>query len=134
MLIIGNGLVITRDEENSVIYQGAVVIEGKIIIKVGKTEEIIKEYEDYEYIDAKGKLIMPGFINTHMHYYSTFARGMANDSPPAKSFTDILKGLWWRLDKQLTLEDVYYSALIPMIDQVKMVLLPPLIIMLVPLL
>ena len=119
MLIIGNGLVITRDEENSVIYQGAVVIEDKIIIKVGKTEEIIKEYEDYEYIDAKGKLIMPGFINTHMHYYSTFARGMANDSPPAKSFTDILKGLWWRLDKQLTLEEVYYSALIPMIDQVK---------------
>ena len=44
---------------------------------------------------------------------------MANDSPPAKKFSDILKGLWWRLDKILTLEDVYYSAIVPMIDQVK---------------
>jgi putative selenium metabolism protein SsnA len=70
-------------------------------------------------MDAKGKIIMPGFINTHMHYYSTFARGMANDSPPAKNFVDILTGLWWRLDKVLSLEDVYYSALVPMIDQVK---------------
>ena len=70
-------------------------------------------------MDAKGRLIMPGFINTHMHYYSTFARGMANDSPPATKFSDILKGLWWRLDKTLTLEDVYYSAIGPMIDGVK---------------
>ncbi|WP_031368391.1 putative aminohydrolase SsnA, partial [Clostridium botulinum] len=51
--------------------------------------------------------------------YSTFARGMANDSPPAKSLCDILTGLWWRLDKVLTLEDVYYSAAVPMIDQIK---------------
>jgi putative selenium metabolism protein SsnA len=32
---------------------------------------------------------------------------------------EILEGLWWRLDKVLTLEDVYYSAIVPMIDQVR---------------
>lgn len=119
MLLIGNGKVITRDNDRPIIDNGCVVIDGKKIIQVGLTKELKEKYSNARFIDAKGKLIMPGFINAHMHYYSTFARGMANDSPPAKNFVDILKGLWWRLDKVLTLEDVYYSAAVPMIDQIR---------------
>jgi putative selenium metabolism protein SsnA len=54
-----------------------------------------------------------------MHYYSTFARGMNLGGRPATTFGEILRGLWWRLDKELTLEDVYYSAIGPMIDEVR---------------
>lgn len=119
MLLIGNGKVITRDNTRPIIDNGCIAVEGNKIVEVGVTQDLRGKYTEAEFIDAKGKLIMPGFINTHMHYYSTFARGMANDSPPAKKFSDILKGLWWRLDKVLTLEDVYYSAIVPMIDQVR---------------
>lgn len=119
MLLVGNGTVITRDEAMPIIEEGCVAIEGNKIKEVGSTQVLKEKYGTARFIDAKGKLIMPGFINTHMHYYSTFARGMANDSPPAMKFSDILKGLWWRLDKVLTLEDVYYSAVVPMIEQVK---------------
>ncbi len=119
MLLIGNGKVITRDNTRPIIENGCVAVDGNKIVAVGLTQELKGKYNAARFIDAKGKLIMPGFINTHMHYYSTFARGMANDSPPAMSFVDILKGLWWRLDKVLTLEDVYYSAIMPMIDQIK---------------
>jgi putative selenium metabolism protein SsnA len=119
MLLIGNGKVITRDPISPIIENGCVAVEDNKIIEVGTTSDLKGKYPAARFIDAKGKLIMPGFINTHMHYYSTFARGMANDSPPAMKFSDILKGLWWRLDKVLTLEDVYYSAIIPMIDQVR---------------
>lgn len=119
MLLIGNGKVITRDNGRPIIDNGCVAVDGKKIVEVGMTEELKGKYTDARFIDAKGRLIMPGFINTHMHYYSTFARGMANDSPPANNLVDILEGLWWRLDKKLTLDDVYYSAIVPMIDQVK---------------
>jgi len=119
MLLVGNGKVITRDKAMPIIENGCVVIDGNKITEVGLTQSLKEKYSQARFIDAKGKLIMPGFINTHMHYYSTFARGMSNDSPPAMRFSDILKGLWWRLDKVLTLEDVYYSAAVPMIDQVK---------------
>lgn len=119
MLLIGNGKVITRDNSRPIIENGCVAIDEKKIIEVGTTKELREKYSAARFIDAKGKLIMPGFINAHMHYYSTFARGMANDSPAPKNFVDILKGLWWRLDKVLTLEDVYYSAAVPMIDQIK---------------
>lgn len=119
MLLIGNGKVITRDNTRPLIDNGCVAVEGNKIVEVGLTQELKSKYTDARFMDAKGKLIMPGFINAHMHYYSTFARGMANDSPPAMCFTDILKGLWWRLDKKLTLEDVYYSAILAMIDEIK---------------
>lgn len=119
MLLIGNGKVITRDDTRPIIDNGCVVVDDNKIIEIGLTQTLKEKYQGTRFIDAKGKLIMPGFINTHMHYYSTFARGMANNSPPAKQFSDILKGLWWRLDKVLTLEDVYYSALVPMIEQIK---------------
>jgi putative selenium metabolism protein SsnA len=119
MFLIGNGKVITRNQDKPIIEKGCIVVEGNKILEVGLTDELKRKYNNLRFIDAKGKLIMPGFINTHMHYYSTFARGMANDSPPATKFSEILKGLWWRLDKVLTLEDVYYSALVPMIDQIK---------------
>lgn len=119
MLLIGNGKVITRDNNRPIIDNGCVAVDGNKIIEVGMTQELKAKYADARFIDAKGRLIMPGFINTHMHYYSTFARGMANDSPPAYNLVDILEGLWWRLDKKLTLDDVYYSAIVPMIDQVK---------------
>jgi len=119
MLLVGNGKVITREKTMPIIENGCVVIHGNKITEVGLTQSLKEKYSQARFIDAKGKLIMPGFINTHMHYYSTFARGMANDSPPAMKFSDILKGLWWRLDKVLTLEDVYCSAVVPMIDQVK---------------
>lgn len=119
MLLVGNGKVITRDNERPIIENGCVAIDGNKIVEVGSTQSLKEKYASARFMDARGRLIMPGFINTHMHYYSTFARGMANDSPPATKFSDILKGLWWRLDKVLTLEDVYYSAIGPMIDQVK---------------
>ena len=119
MILIGNGRVFTRDENNPYIENGAVLIDGKVIKEIGKTDELKAKYPDAQYKDAKGRLVMPGFINPHMHYYSTFARGMFLDNPPATMFSDILKGLWWRLDRALTLEDVYYSEAMPMIEQIK---------------
>jgi putative selenium metabolism protein SsnA len=119
MLIIGNGKIVTRDFACPFIENGAVAIDGKLIKETGETTSLRAKYPEAEYIDAGGKLVMPGFINTHMHYYSTFARGIALGGKPATTFGEVLSGLWWRLDKQLTLDDVYYSCICPMIDEIR---------------
>jgi putative selenium metabolism protein SsnA len=119
MLLVGNGTVITRDENNTVIHNGCVAVRDNLILETGATDVLKAKYPDARFIDTDGKLIMPGLINAHMHFYSTFARGMAlKDAPPA-NFLQILERLWWRLDKVLTPEDVYYSALIPIMDCIK---------------
>jgi putative selenium metabolism protein SsnA len=119
MLLIGNGKIVTRDGDCPFIGNGAVAVEGNVIKEVGETAALRAKYADAGYIDAGGRLVMPGFINAHMHYYSTFARGLSLGGKPATTFGEILSGLWWRLDKKLTLEDVYYSCVGPMIDEVR---------------
>ncbi|HHW06306.1 MAG TPA: putative aminohydrolase SsnA [Clostridia bacterium] len=120
MFIVGNGLVITVDEQGTVLENGAVVVEGNLIKEIGDTAAMKAKYPQAEFMDVKGKVIMPGMINAHHHFYSTFARGIpSKGGKPAKTFGEVLEGLWWRLDKTLTLEDVYYSAMLPIIDCVK---------------
>lgn len=53
-----------------VINDGAIVIENGVIKEVGKTEEIIKKYDQskYEVIDASGKAVLPGFVDSHTHF------------------------------------------------------------------
>ncbi|MDR0377698.1 MAG: putative aminohydrolase SsnA [Spirochaetaceae bacterium] len=119
MLLIGNGKIITRDGACPLIENGAVAIDGCLIVETGETAALKAKYPEAEYLDARGRIVMPGFINAHMHYYSTFARGLNLGGKPATTFGEILSGLWWRLDKQLTLEDVYYSCVGPMIDQIR---------------
>lgn len=119
MIIVGNGVVVTRDDKNTFIENGSVVIDGEKIVEVGSTNAMKEKYKNCEFIDANGNLIMPGLINTHHHIYSAFARGLNLNNPPAKSFVDILENMWWKIDKQLTLEDVKYSGYTTLIDCIK---------------
>ena len=119
MLILGNGRVITRDDKAPYLENGAVAIEGTSIVKVGTAKEMREEYPDAEWIDAKGKLIMPAFINTHEHIYSAFARGISVKGYDPKGFLDILDGMWWTIDRNLTLNDTYLSAMATYIDSIK---------------
>lgn len=119
MILVGNGRLITKNEQNPYMDDGCVVIEGNVIKEIGSTKEMKEKYSDYEFIDANKKVIMPGLINTHMHIYSSFARGMAVPGKPSENFMEILENLWWRLDKKLTLEDTKYSAYATYIDCIK---------------
>ena len=65
-----------------------------------------------------GRLLMPGFVNTHMHFYGTYARGLALPRTP-HNFHEILQYLWWALDKVLDLDAVFYSALRPPAEAVE---------------
>ena len=76
MILVCNGRVITHDENNPFIENGAVLIDENIIKDIGKTDELKNKYREAEIIDADGKVIMPGLINTHHHIYSAFARGL----------------------------------------------------------
>lgn len=115
-LLIRNGTVVTLGEACRVIEDGAVLIDGSRIKAVGRSADFTDAYD--RVIDARNKVVLPGFINAHMHFYSTMVRGLGKIEP-AVDFVDVLKKLWWRLDKQLVLDDCYYSALVPLIEAVK---------------
>ena len=52
------------------IYDGGVLIHDDKIFAVGTTEELDKmvNMDEYEVIDASGKTVLPGFVDSHTHY------------------------------------------------------------------
>lgn len=119
MMIIGNGRLITRDRENPYLENGAVCIEGRLIKEVGTCETLKAKYPDAQFIDARGGVIMPAFINAHEHIYSAMARGLSVKGYHPKGFLDILDGMWWTIDRHLTNEQTRQSARATYLDSIK---------------
>ena len=119
MLLIGNGRVITRDPENPFLARGGVAVADGKIVCTGAWEDLLAQYHDAEVLDAHGGVIMPGLINVHEHIYSEMARGLSVRGYAPRGFLDILEGMWWNIDRHLTLEQTRLSGLATMAECVK---------------
>ena len=118
-IYIRDATILTMNESNKVFNEGSVVIENNLIKDVGLTKNLDKDYSSSEtVIDAQGKLLLPGMICGHMHFYSAFATGMPLPPFP-KGFVQVLENLWWKLDKALLKDAVYYSALLGYLQAIK---------------
>ncbi|WP_076411712.1 putative aminohydrolase SsnA [Shewanella sp. UCD-KL12] len=94
-----------------------IVIDGTVIKEVG--ENLSQKYPNATVKEMKGKLVMPGIVCSHNHFYSGLARGIMADIKPSPDFISILKNLWWKMDKALDEEAVYYSGLICSLEAIK---------------
>ena len=79
------------------------------IVAIG--ESVAAEAKD-ETVDCGGAVLMPGLVNGHTHLYSALAAGMPAPPRPPTNFHEILKYIWWRLDRAHTLESVRTSGVI----------------------
>ena len=78
-LLVTGGLVVTMDSSRTILDDGAVAIKGDLIVAVGPRADIESQYSANQTIEARGKLIMPGFINGHTHVPMTLLRGLHDD-------------------------------------------------------
>lgn len=115
-MIIKNGYVVTMDEEKRVYRDGAVVFVEDRIVDVGKTENVLRKYSDDEVIDAKGMMVLPGFVNTHNHLYQTIMRGLGDDGEGMRP-----KGYRWDIDllRGLDKDACYASGAMSMVEMIR---------------
>jgi 5-methylthioadenosine/S-adenosylhomocysteine deaminase len=78
-LLVTGGAIVTMDGARTIFDDGAVVTKGDTIIAVGRRAELEAKYVAGQTIDAKGKLVLPGFINGHTHVPMTLFRGIHDD-------------------------------------------------------
>ena len=118
-LAILHGLVVTMDKERRVIEDGGVYIEGNRIVDVSTALEIKRSYHFDEEIDAKGKVVIPGLIDSHRHLYGILTRGMPIRKLPT-SFISFLEDFWWPyVENQLDKEMIRAAAMASGVEALK---------------
>ena len=80
-LLITGGTVVTMDVDRRVIENGYVIVKGDTIVAVGEGLPRMPNGPIFtkQTIDAKGALVLPGFINGHTHVPMTLLRGLHDD-------------------------------------------------------
>ncbi|MDF2921955.1 MAG: S-adenosylhomocysteine deaminase [Paenibacillaceae bacterium] len=102
-LLIRNAVIMTMNPNDEVL-QGDVLIEGN---RIAKVESGIADGAD-RVLDAGGKVLLPGFVQTHIHLCQTLFRGRADDL----ALIDWLRKRIWPLEAAHDEESVYYSAML----------------------
>lgn len=88
-------------------------------IKIDDTGyEFIKSCSDDAY-DGTGKLVTKSFVCAHHHAYSALARGMPAPKVQPQNFSEVLKYIWWNLDKNLDADMIKASALVTALECIK---------------
>lgn len=119
MIILKNATVVNF-EPPEVLENMDVVIHEERIVEVKKdAASKYKKDTGTEFIDLNGKIVMPGLVCGHNHFYSGLARGILAKIPPSNDFISILKNLWWRLDRAIDEEILYYSGMVCALDAIK---------------
>ena len=110
-LLIKGASIITVDRGNR-IFQGDVLIEDGVISAI---EPSLPTNPTFETIDGRGKFLLPGFVQTHVHLCQTSFRGAADDL----ALIDWLKQRVWPMEAAHTEESLYASAKLGIAEMIR---------------
>jgi len=114
-MLFTNATVITMNPDRDIILDGAVAVAGNRIVAVGKTEALVHQFAGDEVVNVRGKLIIPGLIDTHVHLAQALIRGCADDMALIQWLCDRV----WVLQGNFTEDDGYVSARLCIAEMLK---------------
>jgi putative selenium metabolism protein SsnA len=83
-----------------------------VVIDDGRVKSVGEASAGASRRNCEGCLIVPGNVCAHTHLYSALARGMPYALEAPSNFLEILRRIWWRLDRALDEESIRASALV----------------------
>jgi len=106
-LVVKNATIISCDTYQTIIENGTLAVDKGLIVYIGPLEETL-ESTACEVIDARGRIVMPGLINTHCHAGDSLFRGLVEGLP----LEPWLEKLWIVESAILTPETIELGALL----------------------
>ncbi|MGO4988285.1 amidohydrolase [Gallicola sp. Sow4_E12] len=117
-LIRNADIIVTCDNDDNLYYDSDILIENEKITKINfKADEAVKEDVD-KIIEGKGKLIFPGLVNTHHHFFQTFARSLEQIDYTGMTVIEWLDKIYPIFEK-IDDEVIYYSTMTALTDLIK---------------
>jgi cytosine/adenosine deaminase-related metal-dependent hydrolase len=114
--LLAGGTVITVDDKRRIYRDGAVALRGNTIVGVGKRTDLVTRFDAGETRDCRRKLVMPGFVNSHLHFYHTMHRGLAPENLGGWLWSNFVHG---KVATILTAEDEIYGGLTVLLETLR---------------
>ena len=114
ILIKNARAIVTCDANDKIYFDSDILIEGPKIVRIGKAIQETAE----DVIDASGKFVYPGLINTHHHFFQTFIRNLTSIDYSNISVLDWIEEIY-EIFKYVDADVIYYSSLVAMADLLK---------------
>lgn len=109
-----NAYLLTMNAVDQVYDGGGLLVEDDKIAAVGRIDPA-RIRSDAEIIDLKGKYLLPGFVNTHVHTSQQISRGVGDDV----DFVTWLHKRMWPFESNMTQEDSYVSTLATCLELIR---------------
>jgi len=111
-ILIKNAQIVTVNK-GQILQDSAIAIKGNKIIDIGDSKELSDKYQEAgQVIDAAGKVVFPGMINTHNHLFQTLFKGLGDDMV----IGDWLKKVAYPLSTNLTVDLAYTGAMLGLME------------------
>ena len=108
-LLIKDAVIVTVNPRREILWNGALAIRGGRILEIGDSAHVCGRYpEAADVIDASGKVVFPGLINTHNHLFQTLLKGLGDDM----ALSDWCATMTFPSAAHLTEEDCYVAAML----------------------
>ena len=86
MILIEHAVVVTMDPARRVLRDGSVLVDGARIVQVGRAADVRPISSPARVIDGRGRLVLPGFVDTHVHLSEHLSRGLIPDEVPVDRY------------------------------------------------
>lgn len=118
--LIYNANILTFGAKPANIRNGAIYVGRGTILEFGTEKEMMMKYSsEPNKVDAKGRIVMPGFVDFHNHLYSGFFSNIPMNAKKAGNYAEYMDGYWWPLAQKLSSDGIYYSAVKGIINSIK---------------
>ncbi|OIB58120.1 amidohydrolase family protein [Natrialba sp. SSL1] len=107
--LITNGTIVTVDPDLGIIQNGDILVEDGCISEIGDSIDV----SGVETIDATDSIVVPGFVNTHLHAWQAGVRGVAGDW----SFNEYLETMLGEISSHYRPTDAYLGNLFGAVEQ-----------------
>jgi 5-methylthioadenosine/S-adenosylhomocysteine deaminase len=114
-LLVRNALIVTQDEQRTVIAGGALAVQDGLILAVGPTEALDATYAGSTVLDAEGKALFPGLVNVHTHLFQSAVKGLGEDM----AVEQWVQAVTFPTAQALTPRDAYLSAMVSCLENLR---------------
>ena len=114
-LLIAGGVIVTMDKDERLYEDGAIAVNGADIVFVGSRQDALQKLSAKETLNAAGKVLMPGLVNSHTHAAMTLFRGLADDM----NLEPWLQRIWAVESRYVTAENVRTGSELAFVEMIR---------------